>query len=239
MRLRRVLSVAIGLPAVALAGFAAYLGWLAADDGRASQCRGTVANGSLTGGGRLPHSGDNYRAYSTAGFLLGRTFMHGRVAKATREAYAALYQARPELRFVYAEAGWPWGGSFAPHKTHRNGTSVDFHVPVRGSDDKVAELPTTLTNQLGYSVEFDKTGRSGTLRLDFEAMALHLQALDKAVRANGIGIERVIFDVDLQPLLFATEPGAHLRKRLAFNSRQSWVRHDEHYHVDFAVPCRG
>ena len=52
-------------------------------------------------------------------FLLGRTFVHEAVRNTMRDAYAGLSKSRPELRFVYAETGWPWGGRFAPHKTGR------------------------------------------------------------------------------------------------------------------------
>ena len=238
MTISRALLVACVLPVVAVAGFAAYVAWLGIDSNQPSVCRGTVAGGRLEGGRRLPNSGVNYRAYSTAGFLLGRTFLHSLVRDAMRDAYAELSKSHPELRFIYAESGWPWGGHFAPHKTHANGTAADFHVPVRTLDAQVSELPTSPFNQFGYAVEFDNSGRAGSHRLDFVAMALHLLALDRAARAHGIGIRRVIFDVGLQPMLFATGPGSQLRGRIAFNKNQAWVRHDEHYHVDFDVPCQ-
>jgi hypothetical protein len=66
-----------------------------------------------------PYSGDNYRAYSALGFLLGRTFVHSSVRNAMRDAYADLSKSHPELRFVYAESGWPWGGGFAPPQDPR------------------------------------------------------------------------------------------------------------------------
>jgi penicillin-insensitive murein DD-endopeptidase len=238
MGLRRVAVVACALPVIAVAGYAAVVAWVGVDSKQPSVCRGTVADGSLEGGRRLPYADENYRSYSLAGYLLGRTFVHSGVRNAMRDAYAALRKDRPELRFVYAEGGWPWGGRFTPHKTHRNGTTADFLVPVRTPDGKVAEQSTTLFNLFGYGVHFDKSGRAGPYMLDFEAMALHLLALDRAARAHGIRIQRVIFDVDLQPLLLATDPGSRLRDRISFNKTQSWVRHDEHYHVDFDVPCR-
>jgi penicillin-insensitive murein endopeptidase len=238
MTISRALLVACVLPVLAVAGFAAYVAWLGIDSNQPSVCRGTVAGGRLEGGRRLPSSGANYRAYSTAGFLLGRTFLHSLVRNAMRDAYAELSKSHPELRFIYAESGWPWGGRFAPHKTHANGTAADFHVPVRTLDGQVSELPTSPFNQFGYAVEFDNSGRAGSHRLDFVAMAMHLLALDRAARAHGIGIRRVIFDVGLQPMLFATGPGSQLRGRIAFNKNQAWVRHDEHYHVDFDVPCQ-
>jgi penicillin-insensitive murein endopeptidase len=226
------------MAALAVVGFAAYVAWLGLDWGGPSRCSGSVASGSLERGRRLPYSGENYRAYSLMGFLAGRTFVHEAVRNTMRDAYAQLAKSHPELRFVYAETGWPWGGRFAPHKTHANGTSVDFHVPVRTLDGKISELPTSPFNQLGYAVEFDGAGRSDSHRIDFEAMGLHLLALDQAARANGIGIRRVIFDTRLQPKLAATASGAQVMGRLAFNKRQAWVSHDEHYHVDFAVACR-
>lgn len=235
---RRVLLAICVLPAVAAAGLVAYVAWLGIDGTRPSICRGSVAGGSLEGGRRLPYSGENYRAYSFLGFLAGRTFVHGAVRDAMQDAYAQLSKSHPELRFVYAESRWPWGGGFAPHKTHANGTAADFHVPVRTLDGQVAELPTSPFNQFGYAVEFDSTGRAGPYRIDFEAMTLHLLALDRAARSHGIRIQRVIFDTRLQPKLAAAGSGADVMGRIAFNKQQAWVRHDEHYHVNFAVACR-
>jgi penicillin-insensitive murein endopeptidase len=221
-----------------LAGFAAYIAWLGIDGGEPSICRGTVAAGSLERGRRLPYSGVNYRAYSMLGFMLGRTFVHSSVRNTLRDAYVELSKSNPELRFVYAESAWPWGGSFPPHKSHANGTAADFFVPVRTLDGQVSELPTWPFNLFGYAAAFDDAGRSGSHRLDFDAMALHLLALDRAARANGIRIRRVIFDLRLQPKLAATKPGSQVISRIAFNKQQAWVRHDEHYHVDFDVACR-
>ena len=230
--------VALLQPVAALSGFGAYIAWLDNAAQGPSTCRGTSANGALEGGQRLPYSGENYRVHSGLAFVLGRTFVHSAVRRAVIDSYATISRQTPELRFVYAETGWPWGGNFAPHKTHRNGTAVDFHVPVRTLDGKVSELPTSIVNLYGYAIDFDRTGQAGPDRIDFQAMALHLLALDQAARAHGISIARVIFDVELQPKLFATAAGGQLRRQIQFNRGQAWVRHDEHYHVDFNVPCR-
>jgi penicillin-insensitive murein endopeptidase len=237
MTLRRALLAACLAPLSIAVAFAAYVAWLGLVGGQASLCHGTVVNGSLEGGRRLPYAGENYRAYSLLGFLLGRTFAHATVRDTMRDAYADLRKSHPELRFVYAESAWPWGGRFAPHKSHANGTAVDFHVPVRTLDGQVSELPTSAFNQFGYAVKFDSAGRAGSHKIDFEAMGQHLLALDRAARVQGISIRRVIFDVGLQPKLAASPAGAQAMRRLAFNKQQAWVRHDEHYHVDFAVPC--
>ncbi|MDX1488081.1 MAG: hypothetical protein R3268_07770, partial [Acidiferrobacterales bacterium] len=55
--------------------------------------------------------------------------------------------------------------------------------------------------------------------------------------AHGAELWRVIFDPKLQPYLMRTKYGEYLRKHVRFSKKQSWVRHDEHYHVDFDVPC--
>ena len=239
MRIGRVL-LAIDLVAVAsVGGFAAYIAWLGIDGGAPSACHGTPAKGRLEGGRRLPAWGDNYRAYSLLGFMAGRTFVHGTVRDTMRDAYAELKKSNPELRFIYAETGWPWGGSFAPHRTHANGTSVDFHVPVRTLEGQVTEVPTSPFHLFGYWTRFDNNGKSGSsYQLDFEAMGQHLLALDKAVRARGISIRLVIFDTRLQPRLRASKSGALAMSRMAFNSKQAWWPHEDHYHVDFNVPCR-
>jgi penicillin-insensitive murein endopeptidase len=111
-------------------------------------------------------------------------------------------------------------------------------VPVRSSDGKVSQLSISPLNLFGYATQFDRDGRSGSNTIDFEAMALHLLALERASRAHGIGIRRVIFDVNLQPKLASTGSGREVLRRFAFNKQQAWVRHDEHYHVDFRVSCR-
>lgn len=238
MSLRRVLMV----PGLVLLGGLAAMGcltaWLAMDNGRPSTCRGNVVSGSLEGGRRIPYSGENYRAYSFIGFLLGRTFVHSAVRDAMRDAYAEVARSQPNVLFVYGESAWPWGGGFWPHKSHANGTAADFFVPVRGADGASDAVPTWPWNLFGYAVNFDSKGQSGSRTIDFEAMGQHLLALDRTARAHGIGIRRIIFDMALQPRLAATASGAQALRRLTFNRQQAWVRHDEHYHVDFAVPCR-
>ncbi len=235
MRPRRVLLVTC---LVIAAGYAGTIAWLGRENGWPSRCHGSVGNGWLEGGRRLSYAGDNYTAYSLFGYALGRTFMHGAVRDAVQDAYADLYRKRPDLRFKYGEASWPWGGWLWPHRTHRNGTAVDFFVPVRADDGSVDVLHTSPLNLFGYAASFDRSGRSGSQQIDFEAMATHLLTLSQAARARGAPIRRVIFDVNLQPRLFATPAGGQLRGQIAFNTAQAWVRHDEHYHVEFGASCQ-
>ena len=76
---------------------------------------------------------------------------------------AALARALPGTVHVYGETGKREGGPFPPHRTHRNGTSVDFMVPVRDADGDSVPLPTWPWNRFGYDLEFTLDGR-----LDFD-----------------------------------------------------------------------
>jgi penicillin-insensitive murein endopeptidase len=134
------------------------------------------------------------------------------------------------------ETGLRQGGPMPPHRTHESGSSVDFMVPVRDADGRAAVLPSTPANRFGYDVEFDADGRFGALRIDFDALAAHLIQLDQQARRHGTAIARVIFDSVLTLTLFARPQGAAL-KTLPFMKAKPWIRHDEHYHVDFALPC--
>ena len=143
----------------------------------------------------------------------------------------------PETTFVYGETGWRSGGEFRPHKTHRNGLSVDFMVPVLDEDGNSVPLPSSILNKWGYDLEFDESGSLGELSIDFNATAEHIYQLDIAAKAHGIGIWRVIFDPELQPMLRTSHRWPYLKENIQFSTRRSWVRHDEHFHVDFEVQC--
>lgn len=152
----------------------------------------------------LPRSGPNFAAYSTLAAAIGRTHVHSVVADTVVSAYSALAAKHPAKTFVYGETGWPSGGRFRPHRTHQNGLSVDFFVPVRNGDGKSVPLPTAITNRFGYDIEFANDAKYGQYEIDFPAMAEHLYA----------------------------------QQNLPFMKGQPWVRHDDHSHIDFAVPCK-
>ncbi|HEX5035494.1 MAG TPA: hypothetical protein VFW62_13520 [bacterium] len=129
------------------------------------------------------------------------------------------------------------GGEFWPHVTHQNGLSVDFMVPVRNEQGEPLDFPGRVWNRLGYDLEFDAEGRIPGYRIDFEALAEHLFELHRAAKREGIGIRLVIFDPELTARLFETRRGPYLAKHVRFLRRPARWRHDEHYHVDFKVPC--
>lgn len=209
-----------------------------ATEAKDSQCYGSVSRGRLEGGVPLPTRGANFSAYSSIAAAAGRTHVHSKVHGVLLAAYAALEKSQPGKVFVYGETGWASGGRFRPHRTHQNGLSVDFFVPVVDAAGRSVPLPTELAERFGYDIEFDAQGRHGEHRIDMEALAEHLYQLHVAARAAGIGISLVIFDPAYLPRLWATPRGPFLKQALPFMKGKPWVRHDEHYHLDFTVPCK-
>lgn len=203
-----------------------------------SVCYGTTHAGRLEGGVELPSVGPNFVSYGNIPELAGRTYVHSKVRDVVVAAYQRLEREQPGKVFKYAETGAETGGPFSPHKTHQNGLSVDFMVPVVDGSGKSVHLPTHALNRYGYDIEFDERGRYDGYRIDFEALAAHIVALHEAAKNRGVGIWRVVFDPGLQPFLYDTPYGAYIREHVDFTSKRSWVRHDEHIHVDFIVECR-
>lgn len=203
-----------------------------------STCYGTTSKGKLLNGVQLPKEGNNYIGYSSVARLAGRTYVHSSTKNIIVKAYKKLETEQPNKVYKYAETGFKEGGEFKPHKTHRNGLSVDFMTPVINKDGKSVHLPTHPLNKFGYNIEFDKNGKYEGLSIDYEALAAHIVILHKEAKILGFDLWRVIFDPKLQPNLFKTKYGAYLKSNIQFSKKPSWVRHDEHYHVDFSIPCK-
>ena len=210
---------------------------IAADASPQSVCYGITSNGRLAHGCQLPSGGNNYTTYSNLARWLGRTWVHCDVVEVIESAYASLVESHPEKRYVYGETGFRTGGEFKPHRNHQNGLSVDFMTPIVDGDGGSVPLPTGITNKFGYSIEFDASGRYKDYEIDFESLAAHLAALRQAAEERGMGISRVVFDPELQPPLRETSSWPEIQD-LGFSRKRSWVRHDQHYHVDFEVSCR-
>jgi penicillin-insensitive murein endopeptidase len=205
----------------------------------ASTCYGSVGNGRLADGVQLPARGDNFIAYSAVGVELGRIYVHSRVRRVVLDAYANVQKTMPDKTYVYGETGLAHGGPIRPHRTHQAGLSVDFMVPVLNDANRSVPLPSAPSNKFGYGLEFDDQGRIPGFRIDFDAMAEHLYQISVTAHQNGMAIERVIFDPRLtERLLSSSRHGAELRRSMPFMKERPWIRHDEHYHIDFRIPCR-
>jgi len=96
-------------------------------------------------------------------------------------------------------------------------------------------LPIGPWNKFGYSIEFDARGRWNGYQVDFETLALHLLALESEARRRGARIGRVILAPEFEDELRGSEAGRRASAELPWMEGRPWVRHDEHYHVDFVL----
>jgi len=203
-----------------------------------STCYGDSRKGRIDNAWSLPGAGTNFVSYGNVPELAGRTYVHSKVYQIVVEAYRLLEQQAAGKVFKYAETGLHKGGPFPPHKTHQNGTSVDFIVPVLDRDHHSVQLPTNLTNRYGYDIEFDQHGNFAQYRIDFDAVGAHLMVLQQVAGREHVKIKRVIFDPPYHAKLYNSQHGAYIQQHLNLQKKHAWVRHDEHYHVDFDIKCK-
>lgn len=196
---------------------------------------GNGSCGKLQGGAALPCRGANFESFSRTACALGRNHLHPLVRDTVVDAFAALAEQPSQRIWQYGETGTSAGGKLWPHKTHQNGLAADFFMPVVNERGEPARVPISVWNNFGYSLEFSKSGTLDGLRIDWQAVGAHLLALEAAGRKHRVTIERIIITPDFHGALFADVPAI---RRLAplFMKREAWVRHDEHYHVDFSIP---
>ncbi|MGB1217250.1 MAG: penicillin-insensitive murein endopeptidase, partial [Saprospiraceae bacterium] len=206
------------------------------DNNKTSQTKGSVSRGSIEHAKRVPMRGANYTTYSFWGYLFARTFTHDKVKQTILDAYQTCESTCPNTKFLLGEIGFPNGGKFLPHRTHRNGMSVDFMSPLKKGEKHLGTgyHRYNALNLWGYGMEFDKEGKDGKRELDFETIALHLQALEKSAKKNGLSIQKVILHPDLRNKLLRTKEGKKIR-HLPFTKNPVILRHDDHYHVDFKL----
>ena len=208
------------------------------EGGSPSKSHGPTHDGRLEHGKRMPSGGANFRTYSGLGSLIGRTATHSAVRDTLLDAYRSLHDSHPDRRFVYGELGWPAGGPFRPHRTHQNGLSVDLMVPVVDADDgSPDDLHTHLLAGFGYGLDFDDEGRGVGFwnrgqQIHWQGLGAMLLAVEEAAGAHGLRVQRVILAPQLRKELLREVEERRLR-RLPWLRRGSWVRHDDHVHIDF------
>ncbi|HEX2900856.1 MAG TPA: hypothetical protein VHS96_14130, partial [Bacteroidia bacterium] len=101
------------------------------DPEASSKAIGTVSKGSLQSGRLFPYQGANFRYFDTLSYVSGRAWVHERVRDATLAAYAALDTLAPGRILGMMECSNEKGGKIWPHRTHQNGLSIDFMMPMR------------------------------------------------------------------------------------------------------------
>lgn len=203
-----------------------------------SICYGETKKGKLENGVKLPLSGENFSSYSNTLWLFGRTYVHSAVKEILLDSYSKLNKEFPKKKFMYAETGLKNGGLFKPHKTHQNGLSVDLMVPILENNKKSVFMPTSVFNKWGYGIHFNKRGIYKNYSIDFDALGELIKAIHQAAKQSNVKIWRVIFAPDLQPALYRSSQGEYIKKHITVPKKRSWVRHDEHIHIDFQVPCK-
>lgn len=202
------------------------------DNDKPSISHPTLRAGKLSNGKRMNYRGDNFTTYSYLGYLFGRTYTNDKIKKTILDAYEIAEESCPDITFVLGEIGFKKGGIFLPHRTHTNGLSVDFMTPLLKNGQHYRT--NHLFNLWGYGIEFDDSGKTAHIEVDYETMAKHLYAIKVAAHKNKVKIDRVIFDPVLRPFLLKTTYGKKI-KDLPFTRNRVIIRHDDHFHVDFGV----
>ncbi len=204
-----------------------------------SVSEGKVNNGSLVNGRKFPYNGGNYKYFSPISYtLLNRAWVHAKVLDISLKSYKVCEEKFPERKFLLMECSEKKGGRMRPHRTHQNGTSIDFGTPLLKNGEVYH-----FHHHFGvfhYAMKFNNKGVSKFnkhVSIDFETLAQHLLILEKVARKNGMYIKKVIFKLDLKDDLFKTRSGRKLKKSGIYFARKLPKIidevHDDHYHVDF------
>lgn len=205
-----------------------------------SASKGSVKKGELVNGRRFPYKGKNYKYFSPMSFILfNRAWVHSKVLNISLEAYKDCERTCPDRKFLLMECSEKNGGKMWPHRTHQNGTSIDFATPLLKKGQ-----PYHFDHHYGiwhYALKFDEDGKLTTnkkVEIDFETMAKHILALEKAARKRGMYIKKVILKVNLKDNFFKTPTGKKVKAKGIYfvRSLPKMVDnvHDDHYHIDFA-----
>jgi penicillin-insensitive murein DD-endopeptidase len=208
------------------------------EDNKRSVSEGTVGNGKLINGHRIPFKGNNYEYFSSFSYnILNRGYVNGVVKDAVLNTYKECESFCPDMKFIIMECSHKTGGRIKPHRTHQNGLSIDFGTPLL--KDGKQNFPQSVANLYGYNMDFTKEGQMENdqeVHIDFELMAKHLFILNQEVGRKGLKIEKVIFKTALHEKLFSTEYGKKIKGKIYFARKLTPLLnkiHDDHYHVDF------
>ena len=192
----------------------------------------------------LPPLGEGYRSYSWFANALGRQHAHHLVMDTLLEGFGELHEAGHPT-FEVSEIGWPRGGRFLPHRSHRTGMSVDIMTPMKYAEtERSARLRTNPVNLFGYLWHIDDashrlTGLAWDTRepckcrvlplpsrkeVDFDAMRALIIEMEAQARSRGGRITKVYIDPSFERSLRGV--GVVLKTK-------PWIQHDDHIHLEF------
>lgn len=203
----------------------------------ASQSIGTVNNGELKHGKLVPYKGRNFMYFDRESYLASRAFLNNLALKSTLGMYDSLLKVLPQRYFHLMECSHQHGGELFPHRTHQNGLSIDFMMPLQKNGSPYYGLDTLGIEH--YALQFDDAGRytkDTTVSIDFDLVARQILILDHFARKNGLAIFKVIIKIELKEELFATPFGQQLKESDIYIVRglSPLVNdlHDDHFHID-------
>lgn len=203
-----------------------------------STSTGTVSNGELINGKLIPFKGPNYEYFSEESYLAGRAFLNDKVLTTLLNTYHNFENLLPNKLFYVMECANEHGGKLFPHRTHQNGLSVDFMMPLLKNGIPYYGLDTLGADH--YFLEFDNDGKyidDNTIEIDFNLVAKHILELEKTAQLEDIKIKKVIINTELKDSLFATEYGQKLKTSGIYVVQKLSPLinslHDDHYHIDF------
>lgn len=204
---------------------------------------GTVGNGVLKNGKLMPYKGVNFMYFDRDSYLEGRAFLHGDVRAAVLSSYDSLNRVLPNRYFGIMECSNETGGELFPHKTHQNGLSIDFMMPLIKDGKPFYGLDTLGAKH--YTLNFDDKGRytrDTKVEIDFNLVARHILLLDFYAKKVGMNVAKVIIKIELKEALFATPYGQILKESDIYvvNGLSPLINalHDDHFHIDFGFLTR-
>jgi penicillin-insensitive murein endopeptidase len=203
-----------------------------------SKSTGSHGDGQLQNGNLMPFRGDNFTYFDEVSYKSGRAFMNDKAKKAVIHAYGQLAKTIPDRHFYLMECSNEHGGEMFPHKTHQNGLSVDFMMPLLKDGKAFTGLDTIGADH--YWLSFDNEGRfdnDKSITVDFNTIARHILILNKSAAKFGVKVKKVIIKIEFKDELFATEYGKQLKSSGIYVVQKLSplinALHDEHYHIDF------
>ncbi len=199
---------------------------------------GSVDNGYLQNAKLLPFSDTNFHYFDTASYLNGRAFTSDKVLNTMLNTYKIFETQVPGRSFCVMECSHQHGGKLPPHRTHQNGLSVDFMMPLVQNNMPYYGLDST--GQMHYFLNFDDQGKytvDTSISIDFELVARHILLLNEEARKQGLKVSKVIIKIELKEELFEGEYGKKLKASGIYIVQKLTPLinsvHDDHYHIDF------
>ena len=204
----------------------------------ASQTIGTVSKGKLKHGKLVPFYGENFSYFDSRSYLNHRAFTSDAVLNSILGSYEDMKSIAKGRHFYLMELSNKEGGRIYPHRTHQNGLSADFMMPMLKNDKPFIGLDTLGIDH--YWLKFNNNGEYSedeSVKVDFDLIAKHILNLEKNARDNGLKISKVIIKIEFKDQLFASDAGKELKKSGIYvvQNLSKLINdiHDDHYHIDF------